>query len=140
MNIEDIKFKPLKKDITYVDICNNLFKTGYFINNRGKISRCFDYIDEVKIDKNNATNKKQLERLLALNQLLNIAEYYNTLHPICTNHVTIEYDGVNNIYYPSNVSTKYKRGIKAIFNNQEDTQAVINNSNFKEILDTIYKD
>ena len=26
MNIEDIKFKPIKKDITYEDVCNTLFK------------------------------------------------------------------------------------------------------------------
>lgn len=30
------------------------------------------------IKKNNATNKEQLERLLALNQLLNIVTYYNS--------------------------------------------------------------
>ena len=77
---------------------------------------------------------------MALNQLLNIAEYYNTLHPTCVNHITIEYDGVNNTYYTSEVSTKYLRGIAAIFNDKADAQAVIDNLNFQEILNTVYKD
>ena len=64
---ECIKFKPIKKDITYEDICNSLFKTGYYINNHGEIIYVRDYVDNVKVDKNNATNKEQLERLLALN-------------------------------------------------------------------------
>lgn len=137
---ECIRFKPIKKNITYEDMCNSLFKTGYYINNHGEIIYVRDYVDNAKVDKNNATNKEQLKRILALNQLLNIAEYYNTLHPTCITHTTIDYDGINNIYYPSGASINYLRGIKAIFNNREDAQAVIGNPNFREILDTIYKD
>lgn len=136
--IECIKFKSIKKDITYEDICNNLFKTFYYVNNHGEIVFSLDYIDEV-IDKNNATNKKQLKRLLALNQLLNIAEYYNQIHTkedykqyCIVYHMTIGYK----VYC-------YDEGaipsIVVTFNKKEDAQAVINNPNFKEILDTIYK-
>lgn len=144
---ERIKFKPIKKGIRYRNICYDLFSReptyaqgGYYIDNGGYVSFGSYYSNDSLCRKSNATNRKQLERILALNQLLNIAEYYNTLHPTCVNHTTIEHDGVNNIYYTSEVSTKYLRGISAIFNNQEDAQAVIDNPNFREILDTIYKD
>ena len=87
---ECIKFKPVKKELTYEDVAEELFgDTCYFINRRGK--SVFTKELTVKENKNNATNKKQLERLLALNQLLNIAK------------------------------------------------SVINNPNFKDILDLIYK-
>nr|DAU11688.1 MAG TPA: hypothetical protein [Bacteriophage sp.] len=89
-------------------------------------------------NKNNSTNENQLKRLLALNQLLNIAEYYNRLHTTNIKSTTIEYDRVNQIYYTS-ISTMYLRGISAIFNRVEDAQTVINNPNFQEILNTIYK-
>ena len=135
---ECIKFKSIKKDITYEDICNNLLISGYYINNNGKIIRS-DFIEGFKIDKNNATNKKQLKRILALNQLLNIAEYYNRLHAKTSNTYTIIYSSDNYIYYASITSIKYLRGISAIFNRKEDAQAVIDNPNFREILGTIYK-
>lgn len=135
-----IKFKPIKKNITYKEICDYLFKdkrTSY-ISNRGEIYNCTSIRSEM--DKNNATNEKQLERLLALNQLLNIAEYYNRLHPINIGGITIEYDRVNQTYYISRISTKYLRGIIAVFNRKEDAQAVIDNPNFRGILNIIYKD
>lgn len=82
---ECIKFKLIKKELTYKDVAEKLFgDTYYFTAIHGEINfgggidsaRQFD----IKEDKNNATSKKQLERLLALNQLLNIAEYYNKRH------------------------------------------------------------
>ena len=136
---ECIKFKQIK-DTTYEDICNNLFKSGYYINNSGKIVRVSDFNEGVKKDKNNATNKKQLKRILALNQLLNIAEYYNRLHTkedykqyYIVYHMTIGYK----VYC-------YDEGavpsIVVTFNRKKDAQAVINNPKFKTILDTIYKE
>lgn len=134
--LDCIKFKPIKKCITYEEICDNLFSGGaYYINVIGKIEQtevCYK-------DTNNATNAKQLVKLLALNQLLNIAEYYNRLHPKRITHIAIEYDGMHNTYCTTEVSTKYLRGIKAIFNDREDAQSIIDNPNFREILDTIYK-
>ena len=137
---ECIRFKSIKKSITYDDVCNSMLKTGYYIDNRGKIVRVTEYIDDVKIDKNNATNKKQLERLLALNQLFNIAEYYDTLHTGIIKNNSIVYDSANRKYSVGPVSTTYLCGIKVVFNRKEDAQAVIDNPNFQEILDTIYKD
>ena len=40
-------------------------------------------------------DKKQLKRILALNQLLNIAEYYNRLHTTNIEGTTIMYDKSN---------------------------------------------
>lgn len=139
MNIEDIKFKPIKKDITYEDVCNTLFKnnTGYFIDQYGKVN--FYNVDTNRFDANNASNGRQLKRLLALNQLLNIAEYYNNLHGNGVNSV-IKYDRLNQIYIATEAFTTFWHGIRAIFNRMEDAQAVIDNPNFREILDTIYKD
>lgn len=136
---ECIKFNPIKKNITYEDVCNTLFKndTSYFISKYGEIN--FYSIGLNRFDANNAPNSRQLKRLLALNQLLNIAEYYNKQHEIGT-ITTIMYDKVNKVYSVANTSTMYVSGIKAIFNRMEDAQAVIDNPNFREILNTIYKD
>lgn len=137
---EYVKFKLIKKDITYKEVCDSLFKDkgGFFTSSSGKINyNCT--LGLGAMDKNNAKNKKQLERILALNQLFNIAEYYNRLHITNIQNTTIEYDGVNQKYYASQISIKYLRGISAIFNRKEDAQAVIDNPNFREILDTIFK-
>lgn len=136
---ECIKFKPIKKDITYEDVCNNIFKTCYYTDGRGRITYITEIPNDYKIDKNNATNKRQLEKLLALNQLLNIAEYYNNLHGSNVANV-IKYDNIKQTYVVVDACIMYTRGIRAIFNRMEDAQAVIDNPNFREILDTIYKD
>jgi hypothetical protein len=137
---ECIKFKLIKKVLTYKDIAEELFNnTYYFINKRGKI----DFIREfdARDDKNNATNKRQLERLLALNQLLNIAEYYNKKNPQKGAKVyCINLDGSDLTYYiQSYLNPTIIHGLIPTFNNKEDAKAVIDNPNFKEILDLIYK-
>lgn len=136
---ERIKFKPIKKDITYEDVCNTLFKnnTGYFIDQYGEVN--FYNIGTNRCDANNASNGRQLKRLLALNQLLNIAEYYNKLHGNGVNSV-IKYDKIKQTYVVTEAFAMYTCGIRAIFNRTDDAQAVIDNPNFREILDTIYKD
>ena len=136
---ECIKFKPIKRYITYEDICNSILKKGYYTNSYGEIIGNYICAVNLRAGKNNATNKKQLERILALNQLLNIAEYYNTLHTINISNNTILYDYVNQTYVTASVSTTYSRGIEVIFNRKEDAQEVIDNPNFKEILDMVYK-
>lgn len=136
---ECIKFKPIKRYITYEDICNSILETGYYINSYGKIVGSITYAANLRTGKSNATNTKQLERILALNQLLNIAEYYNTLHTLHISNNTILYDYVNQTYVTASVSTTYSRGIEVIFNRKEDAQAVIDNPNFREILDMVYK-
>lgn len=136
---ECIKFKPIKRYITYEDICNSILDTGYYINSYGKIVGSITYAANLRTGKSNATNTKQLERILALNQLLNIAEYYNTLHTLRISNNTILYDYANQTYVTASVSTTYSRGIEVIFNRKEDAQEVIDNPNFREILDMVYK-
>ena len=135
---ECIKFKQIK-DTTYENICSNLFKSGYYINDSGEIIRVSDFSASGRIDKNNATNKKQLKRILALNQLLNIAKYYNQLH--IKEDYKQYYIVYNNaigykVYYYDEVAVP---SVIVTFNRKEDAQAVIDNPNFREILDTIYK-
>ena len=137
---ECIKFKPIKKYITYEDVCNTLFKndTGYFIDQYGEVN--FYNIGTNRFDANNAPNGRQLNRLLALNQLLNIAEYYNKIHPDNTNPCVIVYCKQTKTYNATFTDNIYMYGIRAFFNSEMDAQAVIDNPNFREILDTIYKD
>lgn len=134
---ECIKFVPLEENPTYKYICKRIFKEKvFYIECDSDIEwRCCT--DNEIANKNNSTNENQLKRLLALNQLLNIAEYYNRLHATNIKSTIIEYDRVNQIYYTSSISTI--RGVSAIFNRVEDAQTVINNPNFQEILNTIYK-
>jgi hypothetical protein len=73
---ECIKFK--KKGLTYADVAEKLFKNKrtYFI---GTMSNITDYTPEgngVYLP-NQAPSKKQLQRLLAINRLMNVAEYLN---------------------------------------------------------------
>lgn len=136
---ECIKFKP-KKELTYKDVAEELFDgTAFYLNMRGETVSTEEL--NVKDDRNNATNKKQLERLLALNQLLNIAEYYNKKNPKEEKKIhCIYFDKRNHEYFIQDcTSSIVVRGLFPIFNNKEDAKAVIDNPNFKEILDLIYK-
>ncbi len=69
---ECVKFKSIKRYITYEDICNSILETGYYTNSYGEIVGSIIHAVNLRIGKNNATNVKQLKRILALNQLLNI--------------------------------------------------------------------
>ena len=111
---EHIRFKPIKKDITYKDVCNALFVNDtYFTSDRGCIHKGARWDTEIIPDKNIATTEKQLKKLLALNQLLNIAEYYNKLHGNGVNSV-IKYDKIKQIYVVTEAFTMYTKGIRAI--------------------------
>lgn len=137
---ECIKFKSIiKKNITYRDICEYLFKDkdSFYITNSGGVNNYLSVCSAM--DKNNATNRKQLKRLLALNQLLNIAEYYNRLHTKNAHHYVIVYNKDTQTYTLCIGPFLYMHGIEALFNTEEDAQAVIDNPNFRGILDTIYK-
>lgn len=140
--LECIKFKPIKKDITYKNVSNKLFNDNekiyyYYIDSCGDIQSCQTTNVE---DANNATTVKQLKRILALNQLLNIAEYYNRLHIMIDKPYVILYDKITQSYTVNSVSPCYGFGIEVAFNRAEDAKAVRDNPNFREILDTIYKD
>lgn len=72
----EIKFRPIKKGLTYKDIARELFDSkdvwrieGYNIAKYNKPSTWDCTI--------NCTSKKQIEKLLAINKLMNIAKYLN---------------------------------------------------------------
>lgn len=121
-------------------MCGKIFKdgSGYYITSSGDVYP--SNIAQCERDKNNATTKKQLERLLALNQLFNIAQYYNRLRPITSIVYVIMYNRIDKTYYVSkSLIMSNPCGIKVLFSREEDAQAVIDNPNFREILDAIYK-
>ena len=137
---ECIKFKPIEKELTYKDVAEELFDDiYYFTDRRGKIDSA--RVLDAKDDKNNAASRKQLDRLMALNQLFNIAEYYNRKNPKEEKKIhCINYDKRNLKYFIQDyTSSIVVRGLIPIFNNKEDAKAVIDNPNFKEILDLVYK-
>lgn len=138
---ECIKFKPSKKYFTYKDICAKLFKKespGYYVDPNGSIqvTRAEAFIT----DPINAPNKKQLERLLALNQLMNIAYYYNDKQYMRVGHY-ISYDKLEDRYFVENLDNNLiqEAEMAAMFINAKDAQAVIDNPNFRSILDTLCK-
>lgn len=137
---ECIKFKPIKKSLLMKMWQKKLFDdTCFFINDKGNV--LFVKLG-IKTDKNNAINRNQLERLLAINQLLNIAEYYNRLHPkqnhYCRYFISFgKEDGYS--VRPQYIKNDWLSSVIALFNNIDDAQEVINNPNFRGLLDTIYK-
>ena len=115
-----IKFK--NKELRYEDIENSLDLEG----NRTSIP----------VDENNAL------KLCATDRLMNIARYYNgDWKPDWGNNKEgkfyISYNFIHNAYFviednSNNVGT-------IVFKRQKDAQAVIDNPNFREILDAVYK-
>lgn len=113
-----IKFK--KKEIRYEDIEDSLDINTFLI----------------PISVNNSSKIK------AIDKLIDIAEYYNgNWKPDWSNNKEgkfyISYNFIHNVYFviednSNNVGT-------IVFKHKEDAQAVIENPNFREILDVIYK-
>lgn len=144
--LDRIRFKLIKKELTYKDIVTNIFlknkKNLCFTDYRGEIIKgpCNNPSIERLTDKNNAFTEQQLKRILALNQLLNITEYYNNINKANnTQRYKITHDKPNG-YYTCLHEVNYSiYGITPLFNKRSDAQAVIDNPNFREILDTIYK-
>lgn len=114
-----IKFK--KKELTYYDIVNSLDECTTFI----------------------ALTPRNITKLCAIDQLMNIARFYNKDWKPDWNtnkeyKYCIRYDNKYNEYsvYYSFLNTESI----VYFKNKEDAQAVIDNFEFKSILDAIYKD
>lgn len=77
-SMNTIRFKPIKKKITYQDVKEELFADTkeYYIESAGTIipSKNARYYGENIIV---ATSKQQIEQLLALNKLMNVAKCLN---------------------------------------------------------------
>ena len=114
-----IKFKP--KDITYNEIEKILNIKNTFI---GIIA-----------------NKDNKHKLFAIDSLMNIAKYYNKDWKPNWNGGELKYFIVLNHCsntYEIDYDQSYSSDI-IYFKNKEDAQSVIDNPNFKEILNAIYK-
>lgn len=113
-----IKFK--KKDLTYEDILQ-----AYTIR-YGSI----------------VVSSSNIDKLLAISKLMDIAKYYNgDWKPDWSNidkyKYYITYNGSDNTYTIADNSIYNYSNI--YFKNWEDAQAVIDNPNFRDILDAVYK-
>ena len=113
-----VKFK--KKDITYENV-EDVLKLG---------KNCKSII----------INESNASKLVALSRLMNIAKYYNgDWKPDLDNSVKPKYYiKYNTGTYTVDYNYTYNYG-NIFFKNKEDAIAVINNPNFRDILDTIYK-
>ena len=115
-----IKLK-YKKDITYTEICNAL-----------------DYKYYVDL----SVPKTYRSKLSAISQLMSIANYFNgdwnpNWRSLEESKYYIYYSTRSNVYGVSNTSSsKY---INIYFRLYKDAKAVIDNPNFRDILDKIYK-
>ena len=137
---ECIKFKPIKKYLTYKEIAEKLNKDICFFIAKGKIQSYSQYAsyDNPGV----ANNYRQIEKILAINQLMNIAKYYNgdwkpNWGNSKENKFCIKFD-----YHKDRLYVDYNNSIGAgdvFFKNSEDARTVINNPNFRDILDVVYK-
>lgn len=113
-----VKFK--KKDITYDNI----------------LKECSTNFSELRVP------NYCIGKILAISQLINIAKYYNgdwkpNWRSLTESKYYIYYSTRSNTYGVTNTSsTKY---INIYFRLYKDAKAVIDNPNFKDILDKIYK-
>ena len=87
-------------------------------------------------------NKNNVSKLIALSKLMNIAKYYNgdwnpNWGSLMEPKYYIYYNTRSNIYGVANASSTNYSNI--YFRLDKDAQAVIDNPNFRDILDAIYK-
>lgn len=126
-----IVYKAIKKYEDYRDVCPYSMKYTLTIKDSNNIplTDCCD-------------SEKQLKKITAINQLQNIANYYNK-------GWEINWDNANQekhcIYYVKQ-ENKFKQTAyttlnlaQVFFANKQDAQSVIDNPNFRKILDKIYK-
>ena len=91
-------------------------------------------------------NKPTYSKIFAIATLMDIANYYNKgwkpdFNNKTTHKYVIQYNGIENkhTHYSVDYDVCLNR-CSVYFKNEEDAQAVIDNPNFRDILDTIYKD
>ena len=137
---ECIKFKHIEKYLTYKEIAEKLNKDICFFIAKGKIQ---SYAQYASYDNPGVANSyRQIEKILAINQLMNIAKYYNgdwkpNWSNSKENKFCIKFD-----YHKDRLYVDYNNSIGAgdvFFKNSEDARTVINNPNFRNILDVVYK-
>lgn len=134
---ECIKFKPITSP-TYEDVARSLFKDDitYYMNNHGVIVNTTNAGNNLS-ESNNATNPVQLARLLAMNQLLNVAEYYNRKREKVPSGYIILKAGDGHLHTARFNKNSLNTQVP-FFYSEEDAECVISNPNFKELLDLVY--
>ena len=78
-SMNTIRFKPIKKKITYYDVCRELFlhEPSWRLLENGVIVYAAISDSAISYSMLTAPSSKQLEQLLALNKLMNVAKYLN---------------------------------------------------------------
>ena len=136
--------KGMEIDVENSDLSEGIIK---FKNNNITIEDIYkddniDYAANLVI----LSENKFFNKLLCIARLIDIANYYNKgWKPDFNNKTTykyvIQYNGIENKH--THYSVDYDVCLNRCciyFKNQEDAQAVIDNPNFRDILDAIYKD
>lgn len=89
-----------------------------------------------------SVHKEHINKLQAISQLMTIAKYYNNdWQPNWSNSKENKYC-IKFDYHKDRFYVDYNNSIGAsdvFFKNSEDARAIINNPNFKSILNTVYK-
>lgn len=125
--------------MTYEDVCKGIFTVPYYYINKYEIIKNYG-LDHSICCQDCSISENQLKKVLAINQLMNIAKYYNEdWEPDWDNKDEKKfyiqyYEGKYDVDYLYNTNC----GI-VYFKSKEDAQAVIDNPNFQDILDTIFK-
>ena len=133
-HIIDVEHSDLSKGIIKFKNDNITFEDIYKDDNT-------DYAANLVI----LSENKLFNKLLCIARLIDIANYYNKgwkpdFNDKITHKYIIQYNGIENKH--THYSVDYDVCLNRCciyFKNQEDAQAVIDNPNFRDILDTIYK-
>ena len=113
---QKIVFKPVC--LTYDTLCKELFSK----------------------ESTYAITREQMRKIHAINQLVIITTYYNNRRLCDNNLYSIIYNAKSNRYSTCTLSSDANiYGIIVLFKSAKDAQAVIDNPNFRTILDKIYK-
>lgn len=75
------------KQLTYEDVCKELFKNGYCYINEDGMAMADGHNERYVDEPNNATTRHQLECVLAKNKLANIARFLNGKWKPCKNNL-----------------------------------------------------
>ena len=131
-------------DVEHSDLSKGIIK---FKNDNITLEDIYEYQGKDTFITNVAyNNKPTYSKIFAIATLMDIANYYNKgWKPDFNNKTTykyvIQYNGIENKH--THYSVDYDVCLNrccVYFKNQEDAQSVIDNPNFRDILDTIYKD
>ena len=147
INNMEIKNNQLTIDIPEgmeIDLENSNLAKG-IVKFKQSIITYEDVEDTLKLGKNCKSiiiNESNASKLVTLSKLMNIAKYYNGYwNPDWSNidkyKYYITYNGVDDTYAVDYNSIYTYSNI--YFKNKEDAIAIINNPNFRDILDTVYK-